>query len=265
MFISLFEVCGPPRFAPSSTASCGDAGRSAAAPATPLSAPPRWVTSGRCCLPFQSPAPREQHPTGRRAAHAGSPRTWKKRQAQSRPCSSDAATNRGGVSPGGANVEPPKSLSGPAAPGPPRLGCPPLGRGAEGCAKPQRLLLSGCRLSSLLRLLPEVRAQAGSSLNLLRASLLDVQSASPSQSQPLLEILFSPVAVLQLWWRKSSLESRRESRRLCSRPQEKAGISVVALALHLSLYVVKSYVGCSASPEGFISIPCSRLSREALF
>lgn len=57
---------------------CGDAGRSAAAPAPPLSAPPRRVTSGRCCLSFQSPAPREQHPTGRRAAHAGSLRTGKK-------------------------------------------------------------------------------------------------------------------------------------------------------------------------------------------
>lgn len=48
------------------------------------------------------------------------------------------------------------------------------GRRAGGCAKPQRLLLSGCGLSSLLRLLPEVRAQPGSSLNLLRASRLDV-------------------------------------------------------------------------------------------
>lgn len=93
--------------------------------------PPRWVTSGRCCLAFQSPAPRGQHPTGRRAAHAGSLRTWKKGQAQSWPRSSDAATNHGGVSPGGANVEPAKPPCGPAAPRPPRLGCPLPGRGGE--------------------------------------------------------------------------------------------------------------------------------------
>lgn len=114
-----------------SPAACGDAGRSAAAPETALSAPPRWVTSGRCCLALQSPAPREQHPTGRRAPHAGSLRTWKKGQAQSRPRSSDAATNHGGVSPGGANVEPAKPPCGPAAPRPPRLGCPLPGRGGE--------------------------------------------------------------------------------------------------------------------------------------
>lgn len=123
---------------------------------------------------FPEPSPAGATSDGTPAAHAGSLRTWKKGQAQSRPRSSDAATNHGGVSPGGANVEPAKPLSGPAAPGPPRLGCPLPGRGAGGCAKPQRLLLSGCGLSSLLRLLPEVRAQAGSSLNLLRASPLDV-------------------------------------------------------------------------------------------
>lgn len=54
----------------SSTAACGEAGRGAAVPRTPLAAPPRRVTSGRCCPASQSPAPREQHPPGRRAAHA---------------------------------------------------------------------------------------------------------------------------------------------------------------------------------------------------
>lgn len=57
MLLSVFEASGV-RFPPSTTAPCGDIGRSAAAPATPLSAPPRWVTSGRCCLPLQSPARR---------------------------------------------------------------------------------------------------------------------------------------------------------------------------------------------------------------
>ncbi|XP_056349146.1 uncharacterized protein LOC130254026 isoform X3 [Oenanthe melanoleuca] len=148
LLISAFEVCGA-WFPPSSTYAGMLAG--AQLPQRPRCPPPRRVTSGRCCLALQSPAPREQHPMGRRAAHAGSLCTWKKGQAQSRPRSSDAATDHGGVSPGGATAEPAKPLSGPA----PRLGCPLPGSGAGGCAKPQRLLLSSCGLSSLLRLLPE--------------------------------------------------------------------------------------------------------------
>lgn len=171
MLISAFEVCGvwfPP------AARMRGCWQERSCPGAPAVRTPPPGDLGAVLPLFPEPSPAGATPDGT----PGSPRWvtpyWKKGQAQSRSRSSDAATNHGGVSPGGANVEQAKPLSWPAVPGPPRLGCPLPGRGSGGCAKPQRLLLSSCGLSSLLRLLPEVRAQAGSSLNLLRGSRLGV-------------------------------------------------------------------------------------------
>lgn len=77
-------------------------------------------------------------------------------------------------------------------PGSPRLGCPPCWawwrvEGGRGCAKPQRLLLSSCGpgLSCFcLRVLPEVRAQAGSWLSSSqKAAWLGVQT-SQAEAEP---------------------------------------------------------------------------------
>ncbi|XP_064316165.1 collagen alpha-1(I) chain-like [Phalacrocorax carbo] len=108
---------------------------------------------------FPEPSPAGATPSGTRGgprrARSVPGKKKKKEQAQRRPRSSDAATNRGGVSPGGADVAAGKAALPAGRPrGTPTPGCPPGGRAgtggegtegeAGGCAKSQRLLLSGC-------------------------------------------------------------------------------------------------------------------------
>lgn len=173
MFISVPNVCLDHPPSAGSAAACGEASGGGRGPNDP--------TGGAYLLgDLGAVLPRFPEPNPAGATHAGTPGSplkahsvpRKKVQARSQPRSSDAATNRGDVSSGRADVAPGKVvLRTGRPPETPPPGCPPAGplRAGLGARRGQGLCKVAAppvvqlrlRAQRPLRLFPEVRAQTG--------------------------------------------------------------------------------------------------------